>query len=45
MTKESPIAMLSRLSASSLGVFAGRDAGALGVSRKQLAALRRGRHR
>ena len=40
MTKESPVAALSKLSAPSLGVFGGQEATALGVTRKQLTALR-----
>jgi hypothetical protein len=40
MKKELPVATLSRLSAPTLGVFGGRQAAALGVIRKQLAALR-----
>jgi hypothetical protein len=39
MVTERPIGTLSRLSAGSLGVFRGSAAVALGVSRKQLAAL------
>ena len=39
MARESPAAAVSRLSATSAGVFRGRDAVALGVSRKQLGAL------
>jgi very-short-patch-repair endonuclease len=39
MVTERPIGTLSRLSADSLGVFRGRAAVALGVSRKQLFAL------
>jgi hypothetical protein len=41
MTHERPLGMLSRLSASSLGVFRGRDAVHLGVTRKQIDALSR----
>ena len=40
MANRSPVGTLSRLSASALGVFRGRDAVALGVSRKQLASMR-----
>jgi very-short-patch-repair endonuclease len=40
MAYESAIGVLSRLSAPSLGVFRGQRAVALGVSRKQIAALR-----
>jgi very-short-patch-repair endonuclease len=40
MVSESPIGRISRLSARSLGVFTGRGAVAVGVSRKQLSALR-----
>ena len=39
MSKESPLAALSQLSASSLGVFRGDSATELGVTRKQLASL------
>lgn len=39
MPNERPIGTLSRLSAGSLGVFRGRAAVALGISRNQLAAL------
>ncbi|MDQ1447554.1 MAG: hypothetical protein QOC79_525 [Actinomycetota bacterium] len=39
MTHERPLGALSRLSASSLGVFRGRDAIDLGVTRKQIVAL------
>ena len=39
MTHERPLGMLSRFSASSLGVFRGRDAVDLGVTRKQIDAL------
>ncbi len=39
MTNESAVGTLSKLGAESLGVFRGRDAVRLGVSRKQLAAL------
>jgi len=41
MTHERPLGVLSRLSASSLGVFRGRDAVDLGVTRKQIVALTR----
>jgi very-short-patch-repair endonuclease len=41
MSPESSLSVLSRLSAQSLGVFGGSEATALGVSRKQLATLRR----
>ena len=40
MVNESALGALSQLSAASLGVFRGRDAIALGVSRNQIAALR-----
>ena len=39
MVRESPIGTLSRLSAGSLGVFRGTEAGAQGVRRNQLTAL------
>ena len=39
MARESPAATVSRLSAATSGVFRGRDAVALGVSRKQLGSL------
>jgi very-short-patch-repair endonuclease len=39
MVNESPLGTLSRLSGASLGVFRGRDAVALGVTRRQIAAL------
>ena len=40
MPKVQPVAVLSRLSAPSLGVFRGRDAIAEGVTRDQLTRLR-----
>jgi hypothetical protein len=40
LTRESPVAVISRLSAASLGVFRGAAATDLGVSRNQIAALR-----
>lgn len=40
MLRESPLAVISRLSAPSLGVFRGAAATSLGVSRNQIAALR-----
>jgi very-short-patch-repair endonuclease len=40
MANRSPVGALSRLSSSTLGVFRGRDAVAVGVSRKQLATMR-----
>jgi very-short-patch-repair endonuclease len=39
MSKESPLAALSQLSARSLGVFRGKSATKLGVTRKQLGSL------
>jgi hypothetical protein len=39
MVNESAFGTLSRLSATSLGIFRGRDASSLGVSRKQLVSL------
>jgi len=40
MANRSPVGALSQLSASTLGVFRGRDAVAVGVTRKQLATMR-----
>jgi very-short-patch-repair endonuclease len=40
LTRESPVGVISALCASSLGVFRGRDAIALGVSHNQIAALK-----
>ena len=41
MQKESPVAVLSRISRAALGVFRGREAVDAGVSRNQLMLLRR----